>query len=311
LIAIGFWFYVVNEVSTEAKDTIRNIPVAVVGQEELLEKDLLLTARNLENIDLKIEGNRKSLMKLTRENIVVSVDVSGIKKAGEYELRCNISLPNTVSASSVTIKNRDNRVKLTVEDRVCKAVEVRGEFTGSLASGYKAEEFVLSPASVEITGPKSLVETVAYARVSLSGSGLTENYSGMLPIEWIDNNGYRVYSGNLECSVSEVYTVFPIVLEKEIPLAVELLPGGGAMAEDAVFAIEPETILISGPGKEVSKLSEVVLGEIDLSKVGNLGRFEFDIELPETVPIAAEPITAVLAAPPSYLPTSPLQRSIR
>lgn len=307
LIAVAFWFYVVNEVSTEAKDTIRNIPVVVSGQEELLERELLLTAQSFESIDLKIEGNRKSLMKLTRENIVVSVDVSGIKKAGEYELRCNISLPNTISASSVTIKNRDNRVKLTVEERVRKNIEVEGNFTGSLVSGYEAEEFIISPGVLEIAGPASLMENIACARVNLNESGLTETYSGMLPVEFIDHDGYRVYSGALECAVSEVYTVFPIVMVKDIPLTVEVIPGGGAEEKHITCEIEPKMIRVSGPGTEVSKLSEIVLGEIDLAKVGNMGHFEFNIELPENLKSKGQETVAAVTITVEGLSTKMLE----
>jgi len=283
LIAIGFWFYVVNEVSTETRDTIRNIPVVIVGEDELLEKNLLVTGQSLEDIDLKIEGSRKSLMKLTRENITVTVDVSNIPSAGEHEVRCSISLPNTISASSVTIKNRDNRVKLTVEDQIKKTVEVKGNFTGTLATGYEAEEFILSPAGLEITGPASLIDTVDHARVNLSGSGLTETFTGMLAVEFIDVQGNKVSVDAVNCSVTEVYAVYPVVMVKDVPISVAFIPGGGATEENVNYKMTPEMLRISGPGKEVSALSELMLGEIDLAEVATAERFKFEVSLPDTV----------------------------
>lgn len=284
VIALSMWFYVINEVSPDTKDTIRNIPVTVTGTELLSSRDLVMTAQNLSDIDLKVEGNRKSLMKLTSNTITVTADASTITAAGEYELRCSISLPGSVGAGTVTVKGRDSyRVRVTVEERVSKTVEIKGLFAGSLETGYRAGEFLFSPSCLEVSGPASQIAELDYARVTLSETGLSSTYSGMLPAECIDRNGSKMNTKYLEFTPTEIYTVYPVDRIREIPVRVKVTPGGGAAETDIAYTIFPETIRISGPDSELSKLTELVAGTIDLAKVGASERLVFPVQLPDSV----------------------------
>lgn len=220
---------------------------------------------------------------------------------------CSITLPNNVSASSVAIKNRDNRVKLTVEKNISKSIEIEGVFTGSLASGYRAEEFIISPSSLEISGPSSLLDRIETAKITLNESNLTETYSGMLPVEFFDSNEDKVMSPDLQCTVTEVYAVYPIAFWKEVALKVLFVPGGGADKDDVTYTVEPEKVQISGASSVVAGLSEVVLGRIDLSQVGNTGRYHFSVQLPNGVKCESGETEAVVTVSVNGLSTKTLE----
>lgn len=281
LIASGLWLYVVSYVNTSADDTVHNVPVVVIGEDVLESRGLMITGKSAATMDIRVEGNRRSLVRLTQENVTVSVDVSGIAGEGEYDLRCNVSLPNTITTGTVNISGRENyRVKVKVEEQAYRTVELRGEFSGSLADGYQAENFILSPTSMEIAGPASKVNAVSYAVVTLTATDLSETYSGVLPFEFVLTDGTRMKSEELECAASTVYVVYPVVKVQEVALKVAFTPGGGATEENVTYCeITPPTIQVSGSEKDVAGVKELILGTIDLSKVGTTGTFTFPIVL--------------------------------
>ena len=136
LIATVLWFYVVTQVITDTTDTIKNVPVAVAGLDVLESRNLMITEQNINELDIKVAGNRNSLVKLLKDNINVTADVSSITQAGEYELRCTVSLPTTIMAGSATVNERDSyRVIFTVEEKIKKTVPIEGNCTGSVAEG--------------------------------------------------------------------------------------------------------------------------------------------------------------------------------
>lgn len=278
LIACVLWLYVVGVVNPDAEMTVRNVPIAITGQDVLSTRGLMLTYQSVQDLDLKVQGKRNTLVNLTNENIVVTADVSGLPEAGEYELKCNISLPSGMGA--VTIHDRDRyRMTVTVEERVTKTVEIRGDFTGSVAEGYQAEGFLFSPSTLELTGPASVMDKLSHALVTLDRKELTETFSGELSYTLVGYQGEIIPSNLVEGAVDRVYTVYPVVVTREVPLTVELLPGGGATEEHASVKIHPESIQISGEKGDVVGLEEIVLGTIDLAKVGTSGVFTYPINL--------------------------------
>lgn len=284
LIAAALWLYVVNEVNPNASDTIKNVPVTISALDVLESRGLMITRQSADDLDVKVTGNRKSLVKLMRDNITITADVSGIAEEGEYDIRCTVVLPGSITAGTATVNDRDSyRVRFTVEKKIKKTVEVRGEFTGKVAEGYQAESFILSPSSIEITGPSSLIEQVEYARVTLSAANLNETYSGILPFELVNQDGSLAGLGRIECAAPTVYVVYPIVMVREVELKVSFLPGGGATEEDVTWEIDPETIQISGKESDISGIGEIVLGPIDLAEISATTSLELPISLPAGV----------------------------
>ena len=149
---------------------------------------------------------------------------------------------------------------------------MQAKFDGSVADGYQAGEFTVTPSTVVIRGQEEVVNQVDHAEVVLGLTDLTETFEGDLPITFMDSQGQEVTSENIQCDVSTVYVVYPIVMVKEIPLTVSFVAGGGATEaniDQDTFSISPSTIWVSGPEEVLSTLTELSIGEIDLSMVDN------------------------------------------
>lgn len=282
LIALILWMYVGKVVNPEVDGTVRSLPVTFVGQELLEERGLMITNGAEQTVTISVKGKRDVVNQLSSETVSVTVDVSSIAQAGTYTQAYQItpSLTGTVASSSLIITDRHPlNVEFTVAKLAVRTVPVQGSFTGSVANGYQAGEFTFSPASVEVRGEESVVNQIDYVQVVLDKTDLSETYSGDLPYTFVSFGGETLDGTDLSVSVPLIRTTLPVVQLKEVPLTVNILPGGGATADDVTYTISPQTIMVSGAADDLEPLKEVSLGNLDLSKVLGSDVLTFPISL--------------------------------
>lgn len=269
LFAAALWFYVVTVVTPEDSTWIYNIPVSYENEDGIFsDRDLVLGEGSTSNVNLKFYGRRSDLMKLSRSNITVTVDLSAVDGAGTWELPYEYRLPDNVRASAISLVARSTSVvQLMVEKLAVKSIEVRARFEGEVAPGYLADPIEAQYDTLEISGPEDLVAQVDYASVVLERTNLSKTVTESLPYTLCDSEGNPVAADEIRCDVSHIDVVMPISMVKEVPLTVTLSPGGGATAEHAVVDIMPQTISLKGDAEQLEALNSINLGTIDLGSI--------------------------------------------
>lgn len=282
LIAIGLWAYVVGVLNPDSSGPVRNLPVAFVGTDVLESRGLMIVGGMDQTVTLNVTGKRDALLALSDETVSITVDVSSITQPGSYsnEYQVSFHLPATISASSLAITDRyPSRVSYTVVRQATRTIPVRGTATGSVAEGYQAGEFRFEPETVEVKGEEALVNQIDYALVILDQEDMSETYSGDLPYTFITFTGDTMDPEGLETSASLVRTVLPVFQLKEVPLSVNIIPGGGASDQNVKVDIQPKSIMVSGAPADLEPLKEIVLGNVDLAKVLGNDTLTFPISL--------------------------------
>lgn len=135
------------------------------------------------------------------------------------------------------------------------------------------------PDTIEVRGEESLVNQIEYAQVILEQTELSATFSGDLPYTLIGYNGDTIDREKLITNASFIRTTLPIYQIKEVPLTVNILPGGGANQQNIKYEIEPKSIMVSGSANDLEPLKEISLGEIDLSKITESETLTFSIPL--------------------------------
>lgn len=280
LVSVALWLYVVNVENPTGEKTIHDIPITIQGEDVLQNRGLMITGMSMEKFNLNLTGKRNALVKLTEDNVSVSLDVSSVTAEGDWALKCKVTLPNTVTSGTVTISDKnDYNITVSIAKQMSKTIEIRGEFTGTVADGYQADTFIISPSTVTITGQEDHVNQVAYGLVSVAQDNLSSTFTGEMGFTPMSATGEKLENLNIRFSTDTVYVTLPIVKVMEVPLNVNIIEGGGATKDDVTVSIDPATIVVSGPQEVLEPLKEITLGEIDLSKILNVETFTFDIPL--------------------------------
>ena len=282
-LAVCLWVYVSYINSSDNTYTFRNVPVEFTGLDTLEGRGLMISDGAEQTITLNVRTSWSTALRLSSEAISVTVDVSSIESAGTYTTGYRINYPTGVSGNSVSITGSTaQNVTYTVARRTERSVEVQGVFRGEVAEGYQREEFSFSPSTILIAGEESAVNQVDHALVTVTrDEPLSETFSGEMPFQLIGLDGtvLDLEELNLETDVNTVQVTLPVVQLKEVALTVDLLPGGGATADNAVVTINPSTITVSGSEADLAGLSSISLGEIELGNIFSQDTFTFDIQL--------------------------------
>jgi len=270
LLATALWMYVGKSLNPEETKFLRNLPVTFTGLEALEERGLLITHGAEQTVSIQVKAKRDVIDQLSNSSVTVTVDVSAITQAGEYNEPYQVtrSLSGMVATSSfTTTAYQPLNVSFTVSKLAVRTIRIQGSFTGSVADGYQAGAFSFSPEGVEVRGEESLVNQIDYAQVVLDQKDISKTYSGDLPYTFVSFDGETIPADDLKVGTALIRTTLPVVQLKEVPLTVNLLPGGGATDANVKAEITPSSIMVSGSPEALEPLKEIVLADIDLSKV--------------------------------------------
>ncbi len=269
-VSVCIWLYVTNVVSPESSEVFRDIPVQLQSVSLLEERGLVVTSVANPAITLTLTGNRTDLVKLSSENIRVMADVSKIYTPGIHELTYTEAFPGTVSGGAIEVKSRSaDTIRITVEEKSSKKLNVEVEYIGAVPQGYLTDEakIQLSTKTVNISGPQSLVDTVASAKITLDLTGCTETISKNYPCRLEDSAGNVISSSNIRMDASFIYVNLQIRKLKEVPVTFDVIYGGGATESNTTVKASMQTIQISGHKNVVKDIAEVYLGEIYLAEL--------------------------------------------
>lgn len=284
LISMGLWLYVVNVENPTGSGHLRDLAVEVQGEETLESRGLMVTELSQERMNLKVTGKKKTLMRLDKKNVSLTVDVSSITEVGEWELTCRPVFPTQVSTDSITVSSwNDMKVTVTVRKQESKTIPVRGEFIGTEADGCLAGAVETDPAALVVKGPSESLDQVSYALVQVGGESVSDTIQEQINVVLMGTDGQAADVKNVTISATSVQVTVPVRRVVSIPLTVTLQPGGGAAAEDADCTISPASVTVVEEGDGSDLPESISLGTIDLSQVYGKTSYSLPIQLPEGV----------------------------
>lgn len=285
-ISVALWFYVVTVVSPNSDKYFNNIPVTIQSEVVLRERGLMITSTELPRVSLHLEGNRSDLNKLNNSNITMSADVSRIGEPGTHNLVLTPTFPGDVPNNAISVLSRTPSViTIDVEYRITKEVPVDIQYTGTLPENYMAdkENNQLDFESITISGPKSVIDQIAMARIAVDVDGRTESFSEQFQYSLLDAKEKPVDAALVTTNADAVNLTMKIYRVKEIALSVKVNPGGGASQDTSKITIDPQTIRISGSTSLLEGLESLELGTINLAEIHTDTTLTFPIKLPEGV----------------------------
>lgn len=310
--SVALWLYIDIVEAPKSTTTVYNIPVTFIGEDELADDGLMITSGKDTTVTLKLEGPRSAISQVNRNNIVISVRVdSQINGEGHFSLYYEENLPSSVSTKLRVVERSVSTIDVDVVEMLSKSVEIKGQFVGTAVEGARISDtdFEFEQKEVTVSGERSLVEQVDHALVTLDVEDLSSTWSGDLPITLVDSEGNAVDMTNLTCDITEVYTIFPVQIVKEVPLTVTYTSGGGATSANATTMIEPESVTISGTPERLEQIDSISLGTIDLSQIVTSEVLNLEIPLPEGVSIISGITTAQVTVSMTGLTTRVVQTS--
>lgn len=158
VLAIILWTYVSYQENPSMSKTVRNVPLAIAGEQALKENGFSVYSISEKSVDVKTTAKRLSLRKLSNKTISAVINVSSIKEAGEYVIPATVS-SSVVSGASYYVKGND--ITVIIEPIEETTFDVTPKLSEKTDSDLLARSVSLSKEKVKVFAPKSIIKEIS------------------------------------------------------------------------------------------------------------------------------------------------------
>ena len=276
-IAIVFWFVIVNTQDPVETKTIKDVPVRMLNEEKVLEREKILEVISGDTVDVVVEGRKSVLDQLTEADIEATVDLTEVSFMDTVLIKASVP-----SKPDVTVLNSgENVMKLLFDDYVTKRFSFQVETVGEPMAGYYVGDALPSPNIIQISGAKTVLDKVKEVVLNVDVSGRSVDFTTTaMPVVY-DMNGDEIASSKLTLQEeSDAVTVnVPILSSKDMHIRVvtvgEVEEGYEILAENIAF--QPETVRLAGSKEDLEKLGYYLELAVDIT--GQTGIVEKNIQI--------------------------------
>ena len=279
--SVLLWVFVTVTEGDLIRQTFSGVNVVFEGGDALrAEKDLIITDISSTTVSVSLNGTRSQLANLSSDQITAVIDVSKNPTVGKYGPAPTIRFAAGVNANTITTNAiMPSTISYSVVREVTRTIEVKGEFSGSVADGYTFNPPIFDVETVKIRGPENEVNKVEYAWVDITRDKLDSTLDYESTYKLVDADMNEIPLGSIELERETVGVVVQVLATKEIPLTVDLRYGAGATSENVKLTCSPATIMLSGEKELLDSFSKISLDTIDLTSFSQTYEETYPIQL--------------------------------
>ena len=124
----------------------------------------------------------------------------------------------------------------------------------------------MEPSTVTLYGPSAELDKIESACVYIDRQGISATIGPMNSnFTLLNADGKPVSPESVTSSQDTVSVTVPVMMNKELPLTVNLIGGAGATTQNTVVTIEPKTIQVAGSTATLEDMNQIVIGTVDLT----------------------------------------------
>lgn len=287
LISFLIWFLVANIEDYSVTKTITGIPVAILNEEAITSHDMVYEIVQGRTVDIKVEGRRSVVEKLTIDDFTASADLSELSITNSVQIA--VDAASSAIRREINISIVDSTMKVAIEERGEQKLPVTVVTMGETQEGYAVVSAAATPNMVTVTGAASKVKDIKTVQVEVDVEGLNTSISTRGELILLDADGERIESDKITRNLSTVSVKVVIQKTKEVPI--QIVPSG-EVAEGFSIAgpieYQPTTVLIAGEEEVLRSVREINIEDIDITGLNSDFETTVDINnyLPDGVVIA-------------------------
>ncbi|MDE6662988.1 MAG: hypothetical protein K2K46_06545 [Lachnospiraceae bacterium] len=298
LFALLIWLVVTNINDPTKTLTVNNVKVNIQNDDLITESGQVYEV--LDNSDLigtvVISAKRSIIDSIDANNVIAVADVNDLTSINTIPIRLSTNKDNDKLES---IRGSIDRVKLSIEEKTSKTLQIRTATTGTVREGYILGETSLDQNLIEISGPDSIISQVRRAAVTVNVSGFNNIIRTDSEIRLYDEEDRVISSPSINKSISKVRVTVEILETKTVPINwnVSGTPARGYQATGEITATR-DSVLIAGKSNTIANIESIDIPETKLDITGATENVEQFINLrdhlPDGVIIAEEDFQGVV-----------------
>jgi hypothetical protein len=137
------------------------------------------------SVRVTLRGRSESVFAVLEEDIIVNADLD--RFSGEGDFRVPLRVQRKGSAAGVEpleVRVEPAELRLSLEKEIVRTVQVQARLKGQPEHGYDLVQYSVAPMSVEVSGPRSAVESLESVDTEeVDVTGVREDFSLTVPLK--------------------------------------------------------------------------------------------------------------------------------
>lgn len=281
-IAFALWFVVISINDPIDDKTFTNIRVNLTNTELLTGKDKVYEVLEGTNLlrTVSFEAPKSIREKIEASDIIAEADFNEMTSTDTVPIK--FYCPK-YGADVTNINGNISYVKLNVEEKVSKWIDINYKLIGTVEDGYVINSVNLDQNRLEVTGPASKIAEITKAVVDVNVTDISNDISARGDIQLINANGDSLRYDSVTKNTENIKVNVVVYAMKEVPIEFHIKgePAEGYMhtgevisSIDAVWIAGPAYLLntittISVPAEEldITNATESLIKNINLKRV--------------------------------------------
>ena len=202
-LAISMWLIVINESDPIETRTVMVRNVEYRNEDVVIDSGQTFTVEELEDrgISVSVQVRKMDANKVKGDDFVIVVDLAKMGPYGAVEIDVEWKNPGTYTIDESEITWRTTTVQVTLEDIIERNYNVQTIISGEPEESYiVGDDIQLSPRTVQITAPASVMERIRSVGIEINVEGLNSEVAGTADLKYYDVSGQELdlTSENLE-----------------------------------------------------------------------------------------------------------------
>ena len=259
IFAVVLWTVIVNVFYPTTSYTFNNVSVQLINTESLTDKNYSYEIVEGGKISVYVSGPKSIVTNIKASDIVTTADLSKISAFADYvDIHVSVVKDGQV-LNNVEATPKTSAVRLSIENRDTKTVNVVSEITGSAADGYAVVRRVLNPTSVKVTGPSSVIDNIDHAGISFDVTGATADVTGTADIHLYDSDNNEINDSSVELTQTSVGYTAQVVRTKTVSIEVKTSgkPADGYRVSGVT--LNRDSVVVYGDTNMLNSLDKIVI----------------------------------------------------
>ena len=252
-----------------------NIPVDPIGI-----GDGLVLVGVLEPIQVAVRGPRTSLDLLTIRSFVARADLSNLD-AGLHLVPVSVETADPrIDVERVT----PDVIAVQLDRRIVMPVPVRLILRGVPEAGYRSEDVIYSPQSVEILGAETAVQQVVALQAEIDLGGVSATVSMQVSGIPVSDSGEEVLGVQTTTRLIDVQVpITAVTVRKTVPVRAQVVgvPAPGNIANR--YTVIPGSVEIEGSPEIVENIDQLLIEPVDIGGAGEDVTSDVNLIVPEGI----------------------------
>lgn len=286
LISLGLafllWLFVVSIENPVMNMSFSSIPITIENGDVMeAQGKAFELADSSHSVTVTVKAERSVLSELSRDNIKATVDMTELEgnkvpidvKVTRYSDRVQSVSPSKEFANVI------------IEDLAYSQFRIQVEPAGNVMDGYSVGSTSLQNNVVRVSGPESVVSSIAEAVAVVNVSGMTSEIHTAVPISLLDEDGNPVDTSALDVSLDQATASVEIWKVVEIPVSVSHTgtPAGGYVFTGNITA-SPATVYVTGDNSALNSCTSVTIPGTELDISGATGDMTKEVNISAYLP---------------------------